>query len=68
MREQDSAVASRLVPERRSRRSVLAAWLGSILGLVAMTRDHPTQVRHKDNPDQVPIASPQVPVDRLTSR
>jgi hypothetical protein len=57
MHDEDSAVASRAVPDRRSRRGVLAACLGSIIGLVAMHRERPTRVG-KDDP---------VPVDRLTN-
>lgn len=56
------------VSEGRSRRKVLAAVLGGIVGLIGQHKDNPTRFvgQHKDNPTLEGPVSPVRPIDRLT--
>ena len=62
------AVVSHAVSAGRSRRKVLAAVLGGIVGLIGQHKDNPTRLieQHKDNPTLEGFTSPVRPIDRLT--
>jgi hypothetical protein len=61
------AVVPHYVSDAGSRRTVLAAVLGGVVGLIGQHKDNPTRFvhQHKDNPTLEGRVSPERPIDRL---
>ena len=55
------------ISDGRSRRTVLAAVLGGVVGLIGQHETNPTRFvgQHKDNPTLEGLLSPERPIDRL---